>query len=159
MKPNIRPKTVYYDYNKMCLVVDGVRIRPVCGEYNRNLTESHFVSIPNRDRSIEHLLMIISAMLVDYHYHRREEGVYDWYSCTYRLKTLDENPLESKAILFEAHECCRIVLERIFQGEWMSQTGYIGWVIYLMGDICDSLKDFNVYLTLGKELENMVSCF
>ena len=146
----------YYD-NESCLVVDGVRIQSAREEYNRNFTESSFVAIPNRDPYIERLLMITSAMLVDYHYHRREEDVYRWSSCEYRREMVDENPQESEDILLDCYECCRMILEKVFQGDWMSQTRYVSLVIFLMFDICQSLKDFKIYLALSRELENMVS--
>lgn len=159
MRPTAKSskKTVYYNDRDMYLFIDGVRINSANGEHHRNLTESNFASIPNRDRFVEHLLMMASAMLVDYHYHRQMEDVYDWSACTYRPEIVDENPKESKAILLEVYECCRIILKKVFQEDWMSRTGYISLVIFLMRDICVSLKDFNVYLNLSEELKNMVS--
>ena len=151
-----RKRTVCYVYKERSLVIDGVCIKSANGNHARNLAESDFVSIPNRNRPIERLLMITSSMLVDYHYNRRMEDVYDMHDCTYRKEMVDENPEESKAILLEAQEYCRIILNKVFQDDWMSLTGYIGWVIFLMDDICFYLKGFDVYLTLSEELESMV---
>lgn len=159
MKPTVKSnnRTVYYSDREWALFIDDVRISSAFRESNRNLTESDFASIPNRDRSIEHLLTMASAMYIDYLYNHRKEYVYDWSACTYRPEMVDENPRESKALLLEIHECCRMVLKKVFQEDWMSRTGYISLVIYFMIAICSSLKDFSVYLDCGQELKDMIS--
>lgn len=156
MKSNNRKRKVRYLDNESTLVIDDVRIFVVYQEQDRNLTDNDFATVFCRDRSIERLLMMARAMLIDFYRHHREEEVYDWSGCIYRPEMVDENRQESENILREVHECCRMAMERTFLKNWKLRTGYIGLVVSMMNHVCYALRDFDVFLNLDKELEYMV---
>ena len=129
MRPTAKSskKTVYYNDRDMYLFIDGVRINSANGEHHRNLTESNFASIPNRDRFVEHLLMMASAMLVDYHYHRQMEDVYDWSACTgdSRRKPKGIKGYSTRSLRMLPYHSQESLPRRLDVPNWLYKFGYL----------------------------------
>lgn len=149
-------KEVFYYSFKDTLIIDGVCIKHALDIRKHNLTEAHFKDIPCLDRSIERLLMIAAAMLVDFHFHHWKIEARPWDECWDDEPYWDDNPKESEEILHEVHASCRVILQKVFQGDWRSMTGYISLTMALLDDVIRSFMDFSILMHMSIELDDMI---
>lgn len=131
------------------LHIDGQVIEYETTWNSRNYRESEFRAIAERNSMIEHLIMMVNAKLIDYHYHHRREYEYSIDSGHYHGKVYaydsKENTLE---VLHDAIDYCDELFNTILREGWQKHLCYLKMASTLLhnayallsekGDYCEN---------------------
>lgn len=125
---------------------------------SRNYRESEFRAIPERSPMIEHLIMMVNAKLIDYHYHHRTEYYYSIDSGHYHDKVYaydtEENSID---VLHYALHYSDELFITIFREGWQNRLSYLMMALTLMHNIYVLLDELGIYYNPELEFDKLVS--
>ena len=124
---------------------------------SHNYRESKFMSIQERDHTIEFRLMYVNTLIMDYHVHRPEEIHWDSDYQDYYVCNGDDNPDESKAVLLKAKEVMELSMGNIFKHGKQVNYSYALLAMALLLKIYSELKEYNWNYNPKKELKHLLS--
>ena len=127
---------ISYNNGSPALVINGVCIPFNIGWNSRIYQDSFFRSIDERDLVAEQIIRSVNAMLIDFHYHRRELKYFDSFWGQWCDMINDKDPIDvSCAILEKAVAQLSELFLTCFRNGWKSRRVYIAAAMCLLYEI------------------------